>query len=69
MYKSKHFEEEGVLLNPKTRTLMTVLELVSRHGVVPWLEKAWDRRPEGESSRGQLQRVKNWVVQYVGTGE
>lgn len=37
MYKRDHYEYEGVLLNKKVRTLLTTIELISRHGVRPLL--------------------------------
>ena len=39
MHNERHYEEEGVLLNRKTRTLLAVLELIGRNVVVPGMEK------------------------------
>ena len=39
MFKEKHYQQEGVLLNKKTRLLFAVLELVGRNLFLPLLAK------------------------------
>jgi hypothetical protein len=55
MYKSKNFEEEGVLLNRNARILLTVLELLSRHVVVPSFVGFMDRKSDENARKDAFQ--------------
>jgi len=39
MHKEKHYLDEGVLLNKKTRVIITILEIVSRNLVLPFVKR------------------------------
>ena len=56
MCKSQHYEEEGVLLNKKSRTLLVVIELLSRHLVIPGFVKLMEKK------RGENMEKQEWQL-------
>jgi hypothetical protein len=42
MFKEKHYEEEGVLVNRRVRVLVVIMEILARNfvgGLLDWIEK------------------------------
>lgn len=64
MYNAKHYEEEGVLVNRRTRTFMAVLELVQRYAVRGLLGRLW-ARVEGMGERGLWGVLRDGLVNGV----
>ena len=67
MYKSKHYEEEGVLMNRKSRTLLVVFELLSRHLVLPSFEKLMSSNQDEGNGKNILVKIQQSIKKYFGT--
>ena len=67
MYKSKHYEEEGVLMNRKSRTLLVVFELLSRQLVLRSFEKLMSKNQDDRSGKNILVQLQQLIKKYFGT--
>jgi len=72
MYKKSHYEEEGVLLNKKSRTLLVVFEILSRHLIVPSFVSLLNKKGEDseKSSLGLFwSKIQKFIKTFIGAPE
>lgn len=55
MFKAKHYEEEGILLNKNVRILLSIIELLSRYAIIPGIMKMLDNKVDQGNKKHELE--------------